>query len=80
MWWVAVVGTSYSADSRWSFTEALKISLQADVLSVAAAGEGPFAPMAEYLESDTLSELPPQLVIWEIPERYVTSRWDLTPP
>ncbi len=75
---VAVVGTSYSADSRWSFVEALKIELQSDVLSVATEGEGPFAPMSEYLESETIVDVPPQLVVWEIPARYVTLDWEIT--
>jgi alginate O-acetyltransferase complex protein AlgJ len=72
---VAVVGTSYSADSRFGFVEALKNALQSDVLSVAVRGEGPFAPMNAYLESETIEEIPPHLVIWEIPERYVMQPW-----
>jgi len=69
---VALVGTSYSRDPRWAFEEALRVELGLDVLNVASAGEGPFDPMREYLRSDTISDLPPELVVWEIPERYLT--------
>lgn len=68
---VTLVGTSYSAGELWNFGGALSRALEADVLTVAAEGEGPFAPMHEYLESDTIEDQPPELVIWEIPERYL---------
>jgi alginate O-acetyltransferase complex protein AlgJ len=69
---VALVGTSYSADPRWNFASFLQEALQAEVLTVAEEGTGPFDPMEAYLEGDTLTEIPPRLVIWEIPERYLT--------
>jgi alginate O-acetyltransferase complex protein AlgJ len=69
---VTLVGTSYSADPRWGFEAALKRTLESDVLTVASEGRGPFAPMEGYLTGDTVDEFPPRLVIWEIPERYVT--------
>jgi alginate O-acetyltransferase complex protein AlgJ len=69
---VALVGTSYSQDERWGFADALKVALGADVLNVAARGEGPFAPMRAYLEGETVVDVPPELVVWEIPERYLT--------
>lgn len=69
---VALVGTSYSADPRWGFEDALRVALSADVLNVAEQGRGPFVPMASYLDSDTIRDIPPQLVVWEIPERYLT--------
>jgi alginate O-acetyltransferase complex protein AlgJ len=67
---VALVGTSYSADPRFSFEAALKIALQADVQNFAKEAGGPFQPMADYL-SDTAGEEPPKLVVWEIPVRYL---------
>lgn len=67
----ALVGTSFSAMDEWNFDGALKQALGMDVLNLAAEGEGPMAPMAEYLNSDTLHATPPELVIWEIPERYL---------
>lgn len=69
---VTLVGTSYSADPRWGFETALKRSLASDVLTVASEGRGPFAPMEAYLAGNTIEEIPPRVVIWEIPERYVT--------
>ena len=69
---VALVGTSYSADPLWNFAGALQVELAADVLVVAAEGCGPFLALQEYLASPTFAELPPALVIWEIPERYLS--------
>lgn len=68
---VTLVGTSYSANPLWNFEGALKQSLGADVLNVANQGEGPVVPMREYLESQALEDAPPELVIWEIPERFI---------
>ncbi len=68
---VALVGTSYSADVRWSFRAFLASALKADVLNVSAEGKGPFDPMTEYLASPAFRETPPKLVIWEIPERFL---------
>ncbi len=70
---VALVGTSYSADPRWNFGGFLQETLEAEVLTVAEEGKGPFEPMEAYLGSDTIAEIPPRLVIWEIPERYLTA-------
>lgn len=67
---VALVGTSYSADARFSFEAALKIALQADVQNFAKEAGGPFQPMADYL-AETAGEEPPKLVVWEIPVRYL---------
>lgn len=69
---VALVGTSYSADPRWNFASFLQEALEAEVLTVAEEGKGPFEPMEAYLTSDTIREIPPSLIIWEIPERYLT--------
>ena len=68
---VALVGSSYSANPRWNFGGALQNALQADVLNAAEEGQGPFAPMAEYLESDAFRNARPEIVIWEIPARYL---------
>jgi alginate O-acetyltransferase complex protein AlgJ len=68
---VALVGTSYSADPRWSFRAHLASELQRDVLDVASQGEGPFKPMSNYLGSANFRQSPPKLVIWEIPERFL---------
>ncbi len=68
---VVLVGTSYSAAETWGFQAFLQYNLQHEVLNLAEEGEGPFAPMRSYLQSDTLREAPPAAVLWEIPERYL---------
>jgi len=73
---VALVGTSYSADQKWSFEAALKIALGRDVLNLAAEGKGPFQPMSDYLQSEAFKATPPKLVVWEIPERFVDDDYD----
>ena len=69
---VTLVGTSYSADERWNFIGELKEALGMDVLNVADEGLGPYVPMADYLASDAFAEVKPALIVWEIPERYLT--------
>ena len=71
---VALVGSSYSANSRWNFQGALQNALRADVLNAAKEGEGPFAPMTQYLASEAFRNARPELVIWEIPARYLPVR------
>ena len=68
---VTLVGTSYSAIKTWNFDGALKQALGTDVLNVADEGQGPIVPMRVYLESQTLKDNPPKLVVWEIPERFL---------
>ena len=73
---IALIGTSYSADPKWNFTGALQQAFGEDVVSYAAAARGPFAPMRDYLDSAEFRAVPPRLVIWEIPERYLPLRDD----
>lgn len=75
---VVLVGTSYSANPRWSFAEALKLALGTDVLNYAQEGQGPARPMLSYLGSADLGAAPPAWVIWEIPVRYLPDAtiWD----
>jgi alginate O-acetyltransferase complex protein AlgJ len=68
---VALVGTSYSSGKSWNFAGALKEALETDVLNLGAEGQGSFLPMQAYLNSETFEKIPPDLVIWEIPERYL---------
>ncbi|ABV93645.1 putative alginate biosynthesis protein algJ [Dinoroseobacter shibae DFL 12 = DSM 16493] len=71
---VALVGTSFSAKPAFHFEGFLKDALQADVLNASRIGLGPFVPMDDFLaDIGDLASLP-TLVIWEIPERYLTSR------
>ena len=73
---VALVGTSYSANPLWNFEGALKNSLGVDVLNVADEGQGPIIPMINYLKSKSFLESPPELIIWEIPERFLPIHYD----
>jgi alginate O-acetyltransferase complex protein AlgJ len=74
---VALVGTSYSANPMWNFAGALRQHLQRDLSNHAEDGQGPIVPMLKYLQSDELRNTPPQLVIWEFPERYLPMANDL---
>lgn len=74
---VALVGTSYSANPSWNFAGALRQHLQRDLSNHAEDGQGPIVPMLKYLQSDELANAPPQLVIWEFPERYLPMANDL---
>ena len=66
-----LTGTSYSANDQWSFGESLKVALGSDVLNVAEEGQGPIAPMRKLLAGTTLTDNPPEMVIWEFPVRYL---------
>lgn len=71
---VTLVGTSYSADSKdnvWHFDDALAKALGTEVLNTAQEGKGPIVPMREYLNSQDREDNPPQVVVWEIPERFL---------
>lgn len=68
---VTLIGTSYSADARWNFAGALQEALGADVLNLAAEGQGPLLPMQSYLKSPEFRDAPPSVVVWEVPERYL---------
>lgn len=70
---VALVGTSYSARTEFHFEGFLKSELDADVVNHSEAGLGPFVPMDRFLASLPQTAAPPQLVIWEIPERYLNT-------
>ena len=76
---VTLVGTSYSANPDWNFLAALRQALGSDILDFAKSGQGPLPPMLEYLQSDAFKDAPPQLVIWEFPERYLPMSPDLSP-
>ena len=69
---ITLVGTSYSANPSWNFYGFLKDALDVDILDMSDEGQGPFAVMKAYIESETWRNTPPSLVIWEIPERYMT--------
>ncbi len=68
---VTLVGSSYSANSRWHFANALQVELGMELLNVAQEGVGAIAPMLDYLDSSDFKKMPPSVVIWEFPERYL---------
>lgn len=75
---VALVGTSYSANPHWNFLGALQQALHSDVANYAEDGHGPLLPMLKYLQSDAFKDAPPQVVVWEFPERYLPMKNDLS--
>lgn len=75
---VALVGTSYSANPHWNFLGALQQALHSDVVNYAENGHGPILPMLKYLQTDAFKTSPPQVVIWEFPERYLPMKNDLS--
>ncbi len=68
---IALVGTSFSARPDFHFEGFLKSAFQADVVNHSQIGRGPFAPMEQFLTTLTTHSSVPDLVIWEIPERYL---------
>lgn len=75
---VGLVGTSYSANPNWNFLGALKQALHSDVVNYAEDGHGPVLPMLKYLQTDAFKNSPPQVLIWEFPERYLPAHNDLS--
>ncbi|WP_437880549.1 alginate O-acetyltransferase [Pseudomonas sp. LRF_L74] len=75
---IALVGTSYSANSKWNFAGALKQALGSDLLNYAENGHGPLVPMLHMLQRDAAEVAEVKLVIWEIPERYLMMPSDLS--
>ncbi len=65
---VVLVGTSYSADTRFGFADGLRVQLQREVDNRATSGEGPFASMQRWLAD---AQAAPSILIWELPERYL---------
>lgn len=77
---VALVGTSFSADPQWNFAGFLKEALQTQVLNAGVPGKSPFEAMTRYLQSSEFETQPPQLLVWEIPERYLSASASLPTP
>lgn len=72
----ALVGTSFSARADFNFVGFVQQALSADVINYAQEGRGPFAPMADFLAAEDLSESQFKLVLWEIPTRYLSKETD----
>ncbi|WPP00739.1 alginate O-acetyltransferase [Pseudomonas sp. HR96] len=75
---VALVGTSYSANPHWNFLGALQQALHSDVINYAENGHGPILPMLKYLQGEAFKNSPPQVLIWEFPERYLPMKNDFS--
>jgi alginate O-acetyltransferase complex protein AlgJ len=75
---VALIGTSYSANAHWNFLGALQQALHSDVVNYAENGHGPILPMLKYLQTDAFKNSPPQVLVWEFPERYLPMKNDLS--
>ena len=70
---IVLVGTSYSANPLFNFAGALKEQIGADILNAADEGKGPFVTMKAWRENTLVEGASlPKVVIWEIPERYLT--------
>jgi alginate O-acetyltransferase complex protein AlgJ len=67
---VALVGSSYTANSTWSFEAQLRAKAKVDVSNFAAEGVGPFKPMEDFLNNRLKETSGVKLVIWELPLRY----------
>ena len=46
--------------------------------NIAVQGQGPITPMANFLSDDSALSTDLKLVIWEIPERYLTVAYPQT--
>jgi len=68
---LGLAGSSFSG--AWSgFADALRYTLQRDVLNFSVEGDaGPWAVMRAYLRDDAFQVHRPKLLIWEMPERVV---------
>lgn len=67
-----LIGTSFSAIEKWGFLDALKVAYQRDFLNFAQEGAGPFEPMHEFIHGLENGAKVPSIVVWELPERYLT--------
>ncbi|WP_087002075.1 alginate O-acetyltransferase AlgX-related protein [Rhizobium sullae] len=67
---IAIVGSSYSANAKWSFEAQLKVEAKVDVVNFAEEGKGPFTPMETYLKEKLHQQKHLKYVVWEMPLRY----------
>lgn len=67
---VTLLGTSFS--QRGNFQGYLQQSLSAQVLNMAKDGGGFLGAASSYFADDAFKTSPPKLVVWEVPERFLT--------
>lgn len=71
---VVLSGTSYSL--RGNFHGYLQEALQAKVLNVARDGGGFIQSAADYLADESFQQSKPSVLVWELPERFLTLALD----
>ena len=71
---ITLIGTSFSADTRWGFADSLRLNLQSSVDNLAEKGQGIFTPVQKLINEGYFEATPPKLLIWEIPERYLSRK------
>ena len=69
---ITLIGTSFSADTRWGFADNLRLNLQSNIDNLAEKGQGIFTPLQKLINEGYFEATPPKLLIWEIPERYLS--------
>lgn len=67
---VVLLGTSYS--QRAAFGDFLRLHLGSEVLNASKDGGRIAGSAEEYFADDAFSQSPPTLVVWEVPERFLS--------
>ena len=62
----------FNEQVRYAFHGALQEATSCEVLNVARDGAGFLQSMASYLKDDAFKTARPALIVWEIPERFLT--------
>ena len=73
----ALVGTSYSAIKHWNFIGFLQDISDTDIMDFSVEGQGPFHPMEQFTLQYQADYRPFDVVVWEIPERYISVEPDV---
>jgi alginate O-acetyltransferase complex protein AlgJ len=68
---ITVVGTSFTENPSFQFSNAIGFHLNRETINVAYSGAGPWTPMLRYLSSDTFQNAPPKILVWEFPESFL---------
>jgi alginate O-acetyltransferase complex protein AlgJ len=68
---IAVVGTSFTANRQFGFSEGLAYYLSKETVNTAESGRGPWTPLFDYLGSDQFQNNPPKILVWEFPEAFM---------
>ncbi len=71
---VVLAGTSFSL--RGNFHGALQQRLGCAVLNTAQDGGGFLTSITQYLKDDAFQQSKPQILVWEVPERFMTQPLD----